>query len=176
MKTWKVLSLAGLVLSSICVWCGPVQAQYYGRDLDQREEVQQQRIQQGIQSGAITPQEARRLGMEQRHIQAAEERMRADGRLAPRERARLNQMLNKADRDISREKHDNQMAYSGKGNHRDPRFQQWQHNQRRDHRQGNHNFRRENGCDRGASYRPNLEDRSRFSRLQHREHRTAWNR
>jgi hypothetical protein len=176
MKTWKVFSLAGFVLTSICVWSGPVQAQYFGRNIDQREAAQQHRIHNGIESGALTPQEAERLAAEQRRIQAAENRMRADGRLNPRERARLDGMLDKADRRIYRENHDNQMAYSGYGNHRDQRFRQWQHNQRRDHRQGNHYSRRENGCDRGAAYRPNHGDQGRFSRIQPRERRTAWNR
>ena len=76
----------------------------------------------GSSPGPSTPQEARRLGIEQRHIQAAEDRMRADGRLDPRERARLNQMQNKADRHIYREKHDNQMAYPGYRQSSDPRL------------------------------------------------------
>lgn len=192
MKTWKVLSIAGLVLTGLAVWHGPVQAQYYGGNIDAREDAQQRRIQDGIRSGAITPQEARRLEAEQQRIQAAEDRMRADGRLDYRERARLGQMQNKADRDISREKHDNQVAYPGTGNRHDPRFRQWQQNQRRDHRQGvesrpqpyrgPHYSPRGNGCDRGAAYRPhpnrnlNPGERGRITRIQNRDRRTAWNR
>ena len=101
MKTWKVFSLAGLVAASISFWSGTVQAQYYGSDIDQREAAQQQRIQNGIHSGAITPQEARRLAAEQQRLQTAEDRMRADGRLDPRERARLRSNADKADSDIS---------------------------------------------------------------------------
>jgi hypothetical protein len=176
MKMWKTIGTAGLVLTSIYVFSGTAQAQYYGRNIDQREAAQQQRIHNGIESGTLTPQEAWKLENEQRRIQAAEDRMRADGRLNHRERARLDGMLDRADQRIYRENHDNQVAYSGYDNHRNPRFRQGQHNQRRDHRQGNHYSRRENGCDRGAAYRPNPGDRGRFSRIHHRERRTAWNR
>ncbi len=181
MKTWKAIGIAGLVLTSIYVWSGPVQAQYYGGIIDQREAAQQYRIHNGIESGALTPQEAWKLRNEQRRIQTAENRMRADGRLNPRERARLDGMQDRADRHIYRENHDNQVAYAGYGNHRDGRSRQWQHNQQRDHRQGNHYSRRDNGCDRRDSYRrpngqPNFGDRGRFSRIQHRDRRTAWNR
>ena len=176
MKTWKVLSLAGLVLSSVCVWSGPVQAQYFGGIFDQRDASQQHRIHNGIESGALTPQEAWKLENEQRRIQAAEHRMRRDGRFNYRERARLDRMQDKADRHIYRENHDNQVAYAGYGNHREQRFRHWQDNQRRDHNRGNHYSRRGNGCDQRGSFRPNHGDRSRFSRIQHRERRTAWNR
>jgi hypothetical protein len=176
MKTWKAIGIAGLVLTSIYVWSGPVQAQYYGGIIDQREAAQQHRIHNGIESGALTPQEAWKLRNEQRRIQTAENRMRADGRLNSRERARLDGMQDRADRHIYREKHDNQTAYSGYGNHRDGRSRQWQHNQQRDHGQGNHYSRRDNGCDRGTAYRPTPGNQGRFSRIQHREHRTAWNR
>ncbi len=174
MKTWQVLSLAGLIATGISVWSGPAQAQYYGGNIDQREAAEQQRIQNGIRSGAITPQEARRLEAEQRRIRDAEDRMRADGRLDPRERARLNQMLNKADRDISREKHDRQVAYPNYGNHYEPRYRHWQDNQRRDYRQENNYYRRGKGSDRDA-FRPNHVDRGRFSRMHHRDRRFAWN-
>jgi hypothetical protein len=176
MKTWKAIGIAGLVLTSIYVWSGPVQAQYYGGIIDQREVAQQHRIHNGIESGALTPQEAWKLRNEQRRLQTAENRMRADGRLNSRERARLDGMQDRADRRIYRENHDNQVAYPDYRGHNNPPNRHWQDNQQRHHGQGKHYSQRQNGCDRGTAYRPTPGNQGRFSRIPHREHRTAWNR
>ncbi len=183
MKSWKLIGMAGLMLTSLYIWSGPVQAQYYGQNIEQREAAEQQRIQNGIRSGALTPQEARRLEAEQRRIEATKDRMRADGRLDPREQARLNQMLNKANRDISREKHDNQVAYPGYGNYHDPRSRLWQDNQRR-YRQPRNESRglpprlapcaeRGQHCVPGAWQHPKEQGNS--WQKPHRERRAAWN-
>jgi len=82
--------------------------------LDGREAYQQNRINQGVQSGQLTPEEFNRLQREQARIRAAEARMRADGRLDPRERARLNAMLNRSGRDIYRAEHNRQVAAPGR--------------------------------------------------------------
>ncbi len=89
---------------------------YWGppADLDGREAYQQNRINQGVQSGQLTPEEFNRLQREQARIRAAEARMRADGRLDPRERARLNAMLNRSGRDIYRAEHNRQVAAPGR--------------------------------------------------------------
>jgi hypothetical protein len=74
----------------------------YDPRFDHRQDYQQERIHQGVRTGNLTPGEARYLEREQGRIQAAEDRMRADGRLSPWERQRLNQMQNQANRDIYR--------------------------------------------------------------------------
>ena len=76
-----------------------------GRWIDRRQHNQQDRIRQGRASGQLTPQEARRLQMEQGRIRGAEGRMRADGNLSPQERTRLNGMQNRASQDIYRQRH-----------------------------------------------------------------------
>jgi hypothetical protein len=76
-----------------------------GRWLDRRQQRQQDRIQQGVASGQLTPREARRLQHEQARIRGAEGRMRADGNLSPQERARLNAMQNRSSQDINRLRH-----------------------------------------------------------------------
>ena len=177
MKMWKVFSLAGLVVSQyMCLeWTRPGSVLRWDyRSTGSGPAAADSTM--GSSSGAFTPQEARRLANEQRRIQAAEDRMRADGRLDPRERARLDRMQDKADRHIYRENHDNQVAYPDYRGHNNPPYRHWQDNQQRHHRQGNHYSRRQNGCDRGTAYRPNPGNQGRFSRIQHREHRTAWNR
>lgn len=80
-------------------------------NINQRQANQQQRIQQGVQSGQLTKQEAYKLQMQQRHINRTEARYRADGNLSKAERARLNRMENKQSANINIQKHDNQTRH-----------------------------------------------------------------
>ncbi len=83
--------------------------------IDRREAYQQQQIHRGIDSGALTPGEARYLEREQGRIDRAEDRMLSDGNLSPRERQRLNQMQNRASRDIYRLEHNNRTTAGYEG-------------------------------------------------------------
>jgi hypothetical protein len=77
--------------------------------IDQRERNERARIAQGVRSGALTQREAARLSLEQARIRAEERRFRHDdGRLGLRERARLQHDLERANRNIERQKHDGQ--------------------------------------------------------------------
>jgi len=73
-----------------------------------RERHQLQRIHQGVESGALTRPEARRLLKEQRHLRRERRRFFADGRLTPVERAKLHHDRDVASWHIFREKHDRQ--------------------------------------------------------------------
>lgn len=79
--------------------------------VDQRQDQQSARIQQGAQSGSLTPREQRRLQREQRAVQRAENRAKADGVVTPKERRRLDRMQDKASADIARQKHDRQRVH-----------------------------------------------------------------
>ncbi|HXF44533.1 MAG TPA: hypothetical protein VNK91_00265 [Burkholderiaceae bacterium] len=74
----------------------------------QRDVNQEQRIEQGLQSGALSTREAARLQREQAHIDRLQARALADGELSAAERARINAAQNAASRDIYRQKHDAQ--------------------------------------------------------------------
>ena len=74
--------------------------------MNQRQHNQQQRIQQGVQSGELTRGETRRLQAEQRGIRQEERAYKADGQLTRDERKDLRQDLNVASRTIYSEKHD----------------------------------------------------------------------
>jgi hypothetical protein len=76
--------------------------------VDERQQNQRTRIQQGVVSGEVTRPEAKRLRAEQRHIRRAERRAKADGEVTAQERAKLQRKQNKASRDIRRQKHDRQ--------------------------------------------------------------------
>jgi hypothetical protein len=119
------------------------QAQSYGTNdpgIQQRMQNQQQRIDQGINSGQLTPREAGRLEAEEARIKQDELRMKSDGNLTPAERQRLNRELDKSSGDIYRQKHDAQTANVGQGgaggNVNDPNIQQRMQNQERRIQQG----------------------------------------
>lgn len=71
----------------------------------QRNVNQQTRIEQGLQSGALSTKEAARLEREQAAVSRAEARTARDGTLTPAEQARVNALQNKASADIAAAKH-----------------------------------------------------------------------
>lgn len=77
---------------------------------DKRQEMQQKRIEQGIQSGQLTPREAGRMERRQQHVQHMEDKAKADGTVTAKERARIHHAQDQDSRRIHREKHDRQHA------------------------------------------------------------------
>ena len=73
--------------------------------IQKREQNQEQRIQQGVKSGELTPRETDRLEAQQTKIKQDEERMKADGTLTKAERNKLKREQNRASRNIYRKKH-----------------------------------------------------------------------
>jgi len=62
MQKWSKTLMAGLIAGSLLLGSLPALGQStYAPRIDAREQRQQQRIQQGIQSGRLTPGEANRL-------------------------------------------------------------------------------------------------------------------
>ena len=68
----------------------------------QRDVNQQNRIEQGLQSGSLTTKEASRLEGEESRIQNQQARDLKNGSLSPAEKARLDREQNQASRDINR--------------------------------------------------------------------------
>jgi hypothetical protein len=91
--------------TALCAGILPISAS--AASVNKREHREQVRIRQGIRSGELTRQEARRLEAEQARIRVNERFARRDG-LTAKERARLQKELNRASKDIYRQKHDNQ--------------------------------------------------------------------
>ena len=83
--------------------------------IQQREANQEKRIDQGIASGQLTPKEAGRLEARQAKIKQDETRMKADGKLTKRERAKLAREQNKPSRRIFNKKHNKKKANLGDG-------------------------------------------------------------
>jgi hypothetical protein len=78
----------------------------------QRDANQQQRIEQGLQSGSLNTREAARLENEESRVERDQSRAMQDGKLSPAEKARLAREQNRVSTDIYREKHDAQTGNS----------------------------------------------------------------
>lgn len=76
--------------------------------IDKRQANQQQRIDQGVASGQLTPKEAARLEKGQDRIGKIEDKAKADGVVTKKERARIQKAENVQSRHIAREKSDRQ--------------------------------------------------------------------
>lgn len=76
--------------------------------IDKKQENQQNRIEQGINSGSLTFKEAVMLNKQQSRIANREECFKSDGTLTKRERVRINHDLNRASKNIAIQKHDRQ--------------------------------------------------------------------
>jgi hypothetical protein len=79
----------------------------------QRDVNQQQRIENGLQSGQLSTKEAGRLEREQQHVDRMEARDLKDGHMSAGEQLRLDKAQNAASADIYRQKHDAQTGNPG---------------------------------------------------------------
>jgi hypothetical protein len=90
------------------VVAGTALAQTADPVINQRQENQKDRIQQGVASDALTKKEAKQLRTEQRGIRAEEKAFKVDGKLTKAERKELVKDQNRASHDIYKQKHDGQ--------------------------------------------------------------------
>jgi uncharacterized membrane protein YebE (DUF533 family) len=88
----------------------PLAAQTNTPRIDQREANQQARIQQGVQSGQLTPRETAKLEKGQAKVDTMEAKAKSDGVVTAKERKKITKAQNKQSRKIHREKHDKQVA------------------------------------------------------------------
>jgi hypothetical protein len=109
--TTAVLTLAAVLLAPFAGHAGD------GRtpEFDVRQARQQARLDAGVAAGALTLREAVRLQSGQRHLQAVEDQVKADGVITPRERARLEHAADVQSRHIWRQKHDRQYDFNHDG-------------------------------------------------------------
>jgi hypothetical protein len=104
MKKFFKSTLIIMVVAFVCV--GNAFAGTNDPRIQNRMENQQARIEQGVNTGQLTPLEAGRLERQQARIGRTEERMKSDGCLTKRERTRLHHRLNQSSRYIYRQRHD----------------------------------------------------------------------
>ena len=100
----KPMVLGVLILG----FAGPLLAGDRTPVVDRRESNQHARIVQGVQSGALTRPETRRLARGEARLRRNEALAKSDGVVTPRERAALNAEAKNMSRRIYRQKHDSQ--------------------------------------------------------------------
>lgn len=83
--------------------------------IDQRQANQEARIDRGVQSGALTQQEAARLDKGQMHVQNMENKIMADGTVTRKEAGRLEQAQDQQSKRVYRQKHDRQHDFNHDG-------------------------------------------------------------
>lgn len=97
----KISTLATL-LAAVAL---PVAAQTSTPRIDQRQANQEARIQQGVQSGQLTPKETAKLEKGQAKVQVMEDKAAADGKVTAKERAKIAKAQNKQSKKIYKKKH-----------------------------------------------------------------------
>jgi hypothetical protein len=97
------LSLLALTTSAFAA--GPRADEVVDRDVNQ-----QQRIEQGLQSGALTTREAGSLERGEARIEQTEAKDLANGKLSPAEQARINRMQNRESAAIAADKHNGRVG------------------------------------------------------------------
>ena len=78
--------------------------------IDQRQENQEKRIDQGAKSGQLTDKETKRLEKGQARVQKMEDKAVADGKVTKKERKKIEHTQDQQSKKIHRERHDNQTA------------------------------------------------------------------
>lgn len=78
--------------------------------VDKRQEMQQKRIDKGVESGQLNARETGRLERHQAHIANMESKAKADGTVTKNERARLHHAQDQESQRIHHQKHDRQKA------------------------------------------------------------------
>ena len=102
----RVKSIVAIALAAVVI---PVFAQSAATPgIDKRQANQEKRIQQGVDSGALTGKEANRLENREAKIEKDKVAAQADGKVTAAERRKLTREQNHASRAIHREKHDAQ--------------------------------------------------------------------
>lgn len=105
----KFKTAMALAVGSLFAGAAFAQSNY---SIEQRDRIQQARIERGIESGRLTPRETDRLLSERAQVERMERRARADGMFTQHERARVDRAQDHLRRDIYRESNDRQTAGS----------------------------------------------------------------
>src|SRR5665213_2882772 len=101
---YAVLTAGGLLAATSAA---NAQSMY---DINQRQDVQQDRIDHGVRDGQITRSEQGRLEQGERNINRAQRQAEADGHVTSQERARIDRMTDREGRQINQQSHDRQQS------------------------------------------------------------------
>jgi len=103
----KLKTVVAIAVGSLFAGAAFAQSNY---SIEQRDRIEQARIDRGVQSGQLTSREADRLQGERAQIERMENRARSDGRLTRNERFRIDAAQDRLGRDIYRQSNDRQTA------------------------------------------------------------------
>ncbi|TXH99184.1 MAG: hypothetical protein E6Q76_20430 [Rhizobium sp.] len=99
------ISNLGIALIAATLFSGAAMAQTNVQNDTQRDVNQQQRIENGLQSGQLSTKEAGSLERQEQHIDKMEAHDMKNGSISPAEQAKLNAAQNKVSKDIYQDKH-----------------------------------------------------------------------
>lgn len=99
----KLITLSAIIAA--CTVAVPAMARG-GDRVDERQDRQQHRIEQGFRSGDLTRHETRRLERGQERIDLMQRQARRDGHVDRHERRRIGEAVARQDRRIHQERHD----------------------------------------------------------------------
>jgi hypothetical protein len=92
------LKIALTLLAAVCIMQAKAQTNV-------RQENQENRTENGVNSGELTKREQRRIEHQQQNVQRLENKAKKDGVVTSREQARINAAQNHSSRSIARKKH-----------------------------------------------------------------------
>jgi hypothetical protein len=98
------IAKTSIAVAMAMLFAGATAAQTTGSTV-QRDVNQQNRIEQGLQSGELTTREAGQLEHQEGNVERMQSNALKDGSLSPAEKARLQRAQNKVSNDIYRDKH-----------------------------------------------------------------------
>ena len=101
----KLITQLTAILTVIC------SASSIAATINERQDNQQTHIQQGVVSGELTKRETAQLSKHQIKIQREEMRFKSDGQFTKKERALVQRYLNRQNKAIYRQKHDQQQRF-----------------------------------------------------------------
>lgn len=104
------ISNLGIALIAATLFSGAAMAQTNAQNDTQRDVNQQQRIENGLQSGQLNTREAGKLEKQEQHIDKMEAHDMKNGSISPAEQAKLNAAQNHVSQDIYKQKHDAQVG------------------------------------------------------------------
>ena len=100
-KSSLSIALVVAALMGTAAWAAPPQTQ----EVTPRDLNQQNRVEQGLQSGQLSTREAGQLEKDESHIDKMEARDLKNGKLSPQETARINAAQNRVSNQIYADKH-----------------------------------------------------------------------
>ena len=103
--------LAAIAAATLAI---PAVAQTKTPGVDKRQANQEARIQQGAQTGQLTPKETAKLEKGQAKVATREAKAKADGKVTKKERKKLAKAQDKQGKKIYRQKRDAQVAAPAK--------------------------------------------------------------